>query len=416
MLQDSLDDEKYKEEQNEKRKAVIDIKTQIDQLKYDNSAWAQKKRLELEQELHDKQKELDDFERDHAVETAQDELDRISQAEEENYNKRLEDLDTSLGTAKDLYERALNDIRSGSVQLYNEMIEYNNEYGDGIRETITNSWEEAYAALKEYKEYYGTLYDGIDLANATGYSAPESWDSAPVSGPSNHTVSSPSPTPAPKSNPSTPSGTSNNSSGSTSQEKVSLDYATKRKIAAAVWNGRLGWGSNPERAKRLTEVFGPDNGIQALVNANVGKNDPPPGEAYSYLSMRKKYRGYWTGTHKATAGLHPIDEYGTETIFESMDGNKYKMFSGREMVLNAGASDFLYKFATSGGDFISNMIGDILNRGISKINTPITNNEINMGDIIINGNAERATISEIRRSQRDAVETMLKELNRLNRQ
>ena len=29
----------------------------------------------------------------------------------------------------------------------------------------------------------------------------------------------------------------------------------------------MGWGKNPERANRLEEVFGKNNGIQAIVNS-----------------------------------------------------------------------------------------------------------------------------------------------------
>ena len=47
------------------------------QLEYDDSAWAQKRKLELAEELSDAQKELKDFERDHALEVAQEELDKL---------------------------------------------------------------------------------------------------------------------------------------------------------------------------------------------------------------------------------------------------------------------------------------------------------------------------------------------------
>ena len=41
MLQDVYDEEKYLEEQSEKRKSVDDIKAEIDMLKFDDSAKAQ---------------------------------------------------------------------------------------------------------------------------------------------------------------------------------------------------------------------------------------------------------------------------------------------------------------------------------------------------------------------------------------
>ncbi len=132
--------------------------------------------------------------------------------------------------------------------------------------------------------------------------------------------------------------------------------------------------------------------------------------------MRKTYRGYWAGTRSALPGMHAIDELGTETIFTSPDGNKYRMFTGGEKVLTAKASDFLYNFATSGGNILEKIIrgftGGEIGRGIISGGHSV---EVNMGDIIVRGDATKETVSEIRRVQRDAVETMLKEFGRLSR-
>ena len=121
---------------------------------------------------------------------------------------------------------------------------------------------------------------------------------------------------------------------------------------------------------------------------------------------------YASGTRNATRGYHRIDERGSEMIFESESGKKYKLFSGGEMVLNAEASKFLYEFANSLGR----------NAGAIKISSNMPDisahigsgsGDIRTGDIIINGNVDRATISEIRRLQRDQMTDILKELNRL---
>lgn len=81
-----------------------------------------------------------------------------------------------------------------------------------------------------------------------------------------------------------------------SQTTPELTDDIKRHVAAAIWNGRNygGWGSGSTRSSRLTEVFGPNNGIQALVNQGVGRN----GISYAghtYEEMRKKFKGYREG-------------------------------------------------------------------------------------------------------------------------
>ena len=324
MLKDEADEEKYLEDQKNKRKAVADIEKKLKSLELDNSAWAQKRKLELSQELADKQKELNDFEKDHARTLAEDELDKAYEKQEEALNKQTEKLDAQLNSAKEMYDRALADIKNGSTALYEDMIKWNNQYGDGIQKTITTAWEDAYKALEEYKDLYGKFYKGIILDNATNYTPSEdNWDTSPVSG--TKTIGS------------------------------------------------------------ITQLLG-----------------------------LKPLTGYAAGTQNAIKGLHRIDESGSETVFQSKDGNKYMMFSGGEMVLDAESSNFLYKFATKGREIFNNIIGAV-SKGISNISSKTSNPEINMGDIIINGNADKATISEIRRAQRESVDMLLKEFNKLNK-
>lgn len=419
MLKEAIEEEDYLREQSEKRRAIADIQAELAQLAYDDSAWAQKRKLELAEELSKAQQELDDFERDHALEVAQDELDALYEKQEEELNAQNELLEEKLNDAKAIYEQALADIKNGSVELYEQMIEWNATYGDGIDQTITDAWEAAYEALDKYYALYGKVYEGFKLANATGYQRPtDTWDNEIISGTNpNNKPSSGSSGGSSGGGNSSGSGSNSggsNQSGSSSSPKVT--DAIKRKVAAAIWNGGYGWGSGSERASKLKEVFGPNNGIQAMVNRGVGKHDTPPGQDYTYLKMRKTYKGYMFGTRKAVRGLHKLDELGTETIFESADGAKYKMFTGGEKVLTAKASSFLYDFANSGGKILDKIVSAMFgNQYSNDVIRPGTNVEVHMGDINISGNATRETVSEIRRAQRDAVENMLKEFNRLSR-
>lgn len=117
---------------------------------------------------------------------------------------------------------------------------------------------------------------------------------------------------------------------------------------------------------------------------------------------------YASGTRSATAGLHMIDERGSETIFQSSNGNRYRMFSGGEKVLNAGASDFLYRFASSYGKSLMGGAGTVLS-GIARSG----GSAITMGNIIINGDASERTVSEIRRAQREQVRELLTAFGRM---
>lgn len=302
MLQDSYDEEDYLEEQAEKRKSVSDLEEELARLRYDDSAWAQKRKAELSQQITDARKDLNDFERDHARDEALSFLDEQEEAAEAKINSKLDALEEKAKSAKELNDQAIEDVKNGTAELYREMIAWNAEYGDGLTETVTAAWNGLYQAASDYKQLVGTIFNGVKIANVTGYKLK-------------------------------PIGT-----------------------------------------------------------------------------------GYASGTSYATPGLHPIDEKGSETYFSPSTGGKYKMFSGGEKVLTAKASDFLYRFANGGSEmlkkFIASVGGGVLNDRLTPL---MTNNEIVMGDIYIEGDATSKTVSEIRRAQRESVEFMLKEFGKLNR-
>lgn len=151
-------------------------------------------------------------------------------------------------------------------------------------------------------------------------------------------------------------------------------------------------------------VYGVD-GNQIL----IGKNG-----VYTGWVNKSDIEGYARGTGNAMRGLHMIDEEGIETIFESSDGSRYKMFTGGEKVLNAKASDFLYKFATSGGSIFSKLL-ESGTKLFDMIRPRQPVEAIYMGDIIIQGNTDKQTVSEIRRAQRDNLSDILKSFNRLSK-
>ena len=104
-------------------------------------------------------------------------------------------------------------------------------------------------------------------------------------------------------------------------------------------------------------------------------------------------------------------------IFTSADGRKYRIFSDGEKVLNANAANFLYDFAnTFGGrnQAWDSLVGGILGQ-INNIGSRDTSVEIHAGDIIVQGNADERTVSEIRRIKREQVSYILKQFGKLNK-
>jgi DNA repair exonuclease SbcCD ATPase subunit len=296
MLQDVYDEEKYLEEQSEKRKSVDDIKAEIDMLRFDDSAKAQKRIKELQEELKDAEKELSDFEKDHALENATDLLDKMYEQQESQMQSEMDALEEKLNDPKALYNQALRDIQNNTLALYEEMIKYNNKYGSGNAEDIYTMWDEADKSLDAYFKTMGESYKNILLADAY------------------------------------------------------------------------------------------------------------------------KPTGYASGTSHATSGIHELFEGNKdEYVYTTKDGKKYRMFSGLgDKVLNASATDFLYKFANNGEAFISNMLNGLVG-AIGNVGKPAQQVQLSTGDIIIQGNATQETVSAIRRAQRENVDYILREFTRLNR-
>ena len=403
MLQDQRDEENYLKDQSDKRKTVADIQAELAMLANDDSAWAQKRKLELQEELATAQEDLDEFEKDHALDLALDAIDKAYNDQESQLQAEMDALDERLNDPEALFNKALEDIRKNSEnQLYYQMLMYNRQYGDGNDETVKELYESAFGALSDYQKLFGELYNGVDLENATGVEESGGWDDEDISGtnPNNQTTPPPADT-----------GTQ------TEPETPQLTDDIKKKVAAAIWNGGYGWGTGSTRTQRLTEVFGANNGIQALVNKGVGRTGVSLTNEYTYANMRKKFKGYAHGTANATPGWHEVDELGAEYLFVSpSDGSRYRMFHGGEKVLTADETDFLYNFAASGGGILAKMLSGLL--GISNygnVSRPVQAIEINAGDIIVRGDASSKTVSEIRRAQRDNLEFVLKELNRLNK-
>ena len=153
MLRDQLDEDKYLEEQREKRKAVSDIQASMDQLRYDNSAWAQRRMAELSQELADARKELADFERDKATDDAIEMLDRQYEIQADSIQREIDGIEEILNDPNTLYNQALADIQSSSAEIYREIKAYGEENkNNGVNEGL-KALDETAEAIRLWEKY-----------------------------------------------------------------------------------------------------------------------------------------------------------------------------------------------------------------------------------------------------------------------
>lgn len=185
------EEQEHAEELSEKNQAIADVQAQLEELRYDNSAAAQKKRLELLDELNGAQKDLTDYQNQYDYDTKVDGLDKEQSAFqqqieneknalkdrydqekqqiEDTYNAKIDALNKEKDYIKNtlmeeynLYQEAINLIQGKSQDFYNRLIEFNRVYGSHIDSDIVIMWGKAYDALSKYGYLGNTVQEILD--------------------------------------------------------------------------------------------------------------------------------------------------------------------------------------------------------------------------------------------------------------
>ena len=153
------DEKSHEEEMAEKNKAISDIEVQIERLKLDNSASAQKKRRELEEQLTEKKKDLADYIADYEYDKAIEALDKEAEAAEKQYEEeeerlqgQIDEIQKYIDDEKLLMQVAINDINGMNNSLYEDMKNW-------ALETTGEVWKvvDAWKAAKEALELYNSV-------------------------------------------------------------------------------------------------------------------------------------------------------------------------------------------------------------------------------------------------------------------
>lgn len=398
LLKEHYDQIDKEEERREKRKKVTDIQAELLELEADDSVEAQKRRLELEESLSDAKKDLNDFERDEELDKAEKMYDDLEEMQTQYYEKQIEAIEDYLDNAYELRQQAIKDLQNGNAQLYQEMIEYNRQYGSTIDADVTAKWEAAYEALNRYNSLLDDDY-GMKLDNMTGYNkgkyetaaereAREAQEAAAAA--KKQATQKPTQKPAQK-------PAQKPKSGPNRGDKVTI------KKSATHFSSQSG------NAKMASHVPGGKytvyqvKGNQVLIGVNG---------AYTGWVWKSDIQGYATGTPYAKGGIANIDEKGLELILGSPDKGRYKFLNDGDKVFNAKASEFLYKWANQPGEVLSSMIKSLSAASSVSIASPCN---ITVGDVVINGSADEKTVGELRRAHKQIVTDILNEFKKMKK-
>ena len=164
----SRDEEDYEREVAERVAEIARVQEKINQLSRDDSREANAERQRLEQELAELQQDLADYQADYAYDAQVDALDKEAEKFEQTKDDEIAKVEATVDTEEEVYNAAIARIDADWEQLYQDLIEWNRQYGDMIdgEDSITSAWQTAMQAAQEYGSIVSAL-NGInnDIAN-----------------------------------------------------------------------------------------------------------------------------------------------------------------------------------------------------------------------------------------------------------
>ena len=199
MQKKSLDLEKEKDKYTQtvadKEKGIADLRKQIAALDLDDSREAAAQKAKLQEELSDKINDLADYQSDHAYDAASDMLDDMADSYEREKKKEIEILENSISSEEKLYQLAIERINNHWDTLYQDLINWNYEYGSVTNDEITSAWNNASAAVQQYGGYLNAVLEtqrqiaALEAASANPPSIDTDGKNPPVGKPGDYDTS-----------------------------------------------------------------------------------------------------------------------------------------------------------------------------------------------------------------------------------
>lgn len=358
------EERKFNEELEEKSKDLADLQAELLALQLDNSDYGKKKRLELEEEIAEKTKELNDFQHDHSVDLQEDALEKEKENAEEaldakkealekecqavidNYDKQRKALEAYLKDEWNLRQEAYRLINKGGQKLYNDLIEYNRHYGNAVDADVKQQWDKAYASLKKYNDGQINVRSTLEKISSSAVTLQNKIDAL-----------------APK---------IENARKKADSLKGSLDKSTSAVENTISKVGSL-TGALEKAKKTASEIKVNPGGSPWGAQQPVSK----------YASGRTSGASEWAIVDEAGAEL-VTRQRGRLTYLESGDGVIPNDITERLLAL--GANPTRYMSAAMSG-----ITSSVRPQG-NVTNVPVN---VQYGDIIVQGKADRATVNDI---------------------
>ncbi len=161
LQKESLDLErekdKYTKDVTEKTKSIAELQARIAMLDLDDSREAQAEKRKLQEQLAEEQADLAETQADHAYEATGDMLDNMADAYEKEKQKEIEILEDSISSAEKIYQLAIDRINNHWDTLYDDLINWNYQYGNTVQSELISAWNAASGAVQQYGSYLNAV-------------------------------------------------------------------------------------------------------------------------------------------------------------------------------------------------------------------------------------------------------------------
>ena len=137
----------------EKTKELAKLQQQLALLELDDSRESAAKQTKLKEEIADLSNDLADDQADHAYDATSDMLDDMFDAYEKEKKKEIEVLENTISSEEKVYRLAIERIQTQWDTLYQQLLDWNYEYGTVTNNEITAAWDAACAAVQKYGSY-----------------------------------------------------------------------------------------------------------------------------------------------------------------------------------------------------------------------------------------------------------------------
>jgi len=382
LMKDEAD---HEEELNEKNKAVTDIQLQIDALKYDNSAAAQKKLRELQEELVDAQKELSDYITDYEYEQEIERLDKEAEAYDEKTQAEIDKIQELLDNEEYLIKEANRMMQEESDTLYDRLISWNKEFGSTIDADVRDKWEKAQTALGNFKgelETVAELYERLKETEVDNKLTDSNIMNQIVNVPGKTGTNSGSNTTGSGSGTGTDNKDTTPTTSNTSNKKPKEHIVQKGESLWSIARDYYGQGTEWEKIRDYNNID--------------DSNLIVPGQK---LIIPFKTGGY-TGNDEGLAYLHQkelvLNEHQTQPVLEALPKLANVLPNLQELI---------------------DMGSYLVQKSFNPISTPAfagiqPQNIISIGDININGNMGDLTMADLNKFRKDIVNDVFTSINK----